>query len=76
MDDAARITWVKGFSDSMRPHAMAGQYVNFMGHDDADPHQKALAVYGPAKLERLTALKHRDDPEDLFRTNHNIPPTA
>jgi FAD/FMN-containing dehydrogenase len=76
MDDAARIAWVKGFSDSMRPHAMAGQYVNFMGHDDADPHQKALAVYGPAKLERLTALKHRYDPENLFRINHNIPPTA
>ena len=54
-DDAARIAWVKGFSDAMRPHAMAGQYVNFLGHDDADAHRKALAVYGPAKLERLMA---------------------
>ena len=33
-DDAARIAWVKGFSDAMRPHAMAGQYVNFLGHED------------------------------------------
>ena len=75
-DDAARIAWVKGFSDAMRPHAMAGQYVNFLGHDDADAHRKALAAYGPAKLERLMALKRRYDPENLFRINHNIPPTA
>ena len=76
VDDAARITWVKGFSDAMRPHAMAGQYVNFLGHDDTDAHQKALAAYGPAKLERLTALKRRYDPENLFRINHNIPPST
>ncbi len=75
-DDAARIAWVKGFSDGMRPHAMAGQYVNFLGHDDADAHRKALATYGPAKLERLAVIKRRYDPENLFRVNHNIPPTA
>jgi FAD/FMN-containing dehydrogenase len=73
-DDAARIAWVKEFSDAMRPHAMAGQYVNFLGHDDADAHRKALAAYGPAKLERLMQLKRRYDPANLFRTNHNIPP--
>jgi FAD/FMN-containing dehydrogenase len=75
-DDPARIAWVKGFSDAMRPHAMRGQYVNFLGHDDADAHGKALAVYGPEKLERLTQLKRRYDPENLFRINHNIPPAA
>jgi FAD/FMN-containing dehydrogenase len=73
-DDAARIAWVKEFSDAMRPHAMAGQYVNFLGHDDADAHRKALAAYGPAKLERLMELKRRYDPANLFRINHNIPP--
>src|SRR6185369_3642901 len=66
-DDAARIGWVKGFSDAMRPHAMAAEYVNFLGADPADPRAKALAVYGPAKLERLTAIKQRYDPENLFR---------
>ena len=75
-DDAARIAWVKGFSDAMRPLAMAGQYVNFLGHDDADTLGKALAAYGPSKLQRLMELKGRLDPENLFRINHNIPPTA
>lgn len=75
-DDAARIAWIKGFSDAMRPHAMAGQYVNFLGHEDGDAHAKARAAYGPAKLERLVALKRRYDPSNLFRINHNIPPTA
>ena len=73
-DDAARIAWVKGLSDAMRPHAMAGQYVNFLWHDDTDVHRKALAAYGPAKLDRLAALKRRYDPSNLFRINHNIPP--
>jgi FAD/FMN-containing dehydrogenase len=72
-DDAARVGWVKGFSEAMRPHAMAGEYVNFLGADQADPRAKALSVYGPAKLERLTAIKRRYDPENLFRINHNIP---
>jgi FAD/FMN-containing dehydrogenase len=75
-DDAARVSWVKGFSDAMRPHALAAQYINFLGHDDDDAHRKALAVYGQAKLERLMAVKRRYDPANVFRVNHNIPPTA
>ncbi len=75
-DDPARTAWVKGFSDAVRPHAMATQYLNFLGHDDEPAVQKALAVYGPAKLDRLVSLKRRYDPENLFRVNHNIPPDA
>jgi FAD/FMN-containing dehydrogenase len=73
-DDAARTAWVKGFSDAVRPHAMPSRYVNFLGHDEGDVREKALSVYGPAKLERLVAVKRRYDPENLFRINHNIPP--
>lgn len=75
-DDAARVAWVKGFSDAIRPQAMAGQYVNFLGHDDGDAHREALAAYGPAKFARLAELKRRYDPANLFRINHNIPPAA
>jgi len=75
-DDASRIAWVKGFSDAMQPSAMAGQYVNFLGRDEGDPRGKALAVYGRSKLDRLMRVKRRYDPENLFRINHNIAPTA
>jgi FAD/FMN-containing dehydrogenase len=75
-EDAARIAWVKGFSDAMQPHAMAGQYVNFLGHDGGDAYGKALAAYGPSKLERLMVVKRRYDPDNLLRINHNIPPDA
>src|SRR4029077_19481008 len=64
-EDAARIAWVKGFSDAMQPHAVTGQYINFLGHEDTDAHRKALAAYGPAKLDRLITVKRRYDPANL-----------
>ncbi len=75
-DDAAGIAWVRGFADAMEPHAIVGQYVNFLGHEESqvDARQKALTVYGPAKLDRLVAVKRRYDPDNVFRINHNIPP--
>lgn len=73
-EDAENVAWVKGFSDAMRPYALPAQYVNFLGHDEAGAHAKALAAYGPAKLERLMTVKRRYDPENLFQINHNIPP--
>jgi FAD/FMN-containing dehydrogenase len=73
-DDSDRTAWVKGFSDAVRPLALAGQYVNFLGRDEGDARAKALAVYGPAKYERLVAIKRRYDPENRFRVNHDIPP--
>jgi FAD/FMN-containing dehydrogenase len=73
-DDQALTAWVKDCSEAMRPFAMAGQYVNFLGLDDDDPRQKALDAYGPATLKRLGDVKRRYDPDNLFRLNHNIPP--
>ncbi len=59
----------------MQPHATGAQYVNFLGNEGrVDARHEALAVYGPAKLERLVALKRRYDPDNVFRLNHNIAP--
>jgi FAD/FMN-containing dehydrogenase len=73
-EDGERTAWVKDFSDAIDPYAMGGEYVNFLGHDERDARAKAIAAYGPAKYERLVAVKRRYDPDNLFRINHNIPP--
>jgi FAD/FMN-containing dehydrogenase len=42
-----------------------------------DPGDARLrASYGPAKYERLVALKRRYDPSNLFRLNQNIKPAV
>ena len=75
-DDEARTAFVRGLAADMEPHASGGQYVNFLGQDGdrSDLRSAALAVYGPDKLRRLTDLKRRYDPDNLFHLNHNIPP--
>ena len=74
-DDDRLTAWVRALHAAVAPFAMEGQYVNFMGREGkADARAQALAAYGPAKLERLVALKRRYDPGNLFRLNHNIPP--
>lgn len=76
-DDAPAKMWARRFHAKMRPYGAAGEYVNFLGAEDrgADPHEQALAAYGPEKLARLVALKDRFDPDNVFRLNHNIPPS-
>ncbi len=34
------------------------------------------AAYSPANYRRLIALKDKYDPKNVFRFNHNIPPSA
>lgn len=73
-DDEHHTAFVRGMARDMEPFATGGTYVNFMGRPEADHRDAALAVYGRAKLERLTALKRRYDPDNVFRLNHNIVP--
>jgi FAD/FMN-containing dehydrogenase len=73
-DDAARVAFVRGFGSEIEALGSGGRYLNFLGAETGtDPLAQALAVYGPAKLERLAALKRHYDPENLLRLNHNIP---
>jgi FAD/FMN-containing dehydrogenase len=37
---------------------------------------RVRAAYGPERFERLTAIKRRYDPDNVFRFNLNIPPGA
>ncbi len=69
--DAVCIDWARALYDRMKPHASGSAYVNFMPEDEAD---HMAGAYG-ANGERLSKIKGRYDPGNLFRINHNIMPT-
>jgi hypothetical protein len=48
-------------------------YVNFLMEEGE---ARIRQAYGPRKYDRLKALKRRYDPDNLFRLNQNIRPTA
>ena len=59
--------------EALRPFSSGGVYVNYLSNEGED---RVRAAYGPAKFERLVALKNQHDPTNLFRLNQNITPTA
>ena len=66
--------WVRGLWQVLRPYATgSGSYVNFMTDYEPD---RVRAAYGPAKYERLAAIKAVYDPENVFHHNANIPPAS
>jgi FAD binding domain/Berberine and berberine like len=62
--------WVRGFWSALEPFHES-VYVNFLMEEGQD---RIRDAYGPAKYERLQALKREYDPDNLFRLNQNIPP--
>ncbi|BCY08376.1 FAD-binding oxidoreductase [Actinoplanes sp. L3-i22] len=61
--------------DALAPWSTGRRYLNFMFAGDAAPGAAALA-FAPESYERLTGIKRRFDPANLFRINHNIAPAA
>ncbi len=64
------LDWVRSFHQSLEP-ASLGVYVNFTSDDVVSSGQRA---YSSAQWDRLTAVKARFDPDNLFSANANIPP--
>jgi hypothetical protein len=69
-DPERHIAWVREGWEAMQPFS-TGVYANFMSDE---PAHRLRTVYGPAKYDRLVALKRRYDPENVFRHNQNIAP--
>ncbi|WP_329487280.1 FAD-binding oxidoreductase [Kitasatospora sp. NBC_01246] len=69
-DDAADTAWVRGYYDALAPHSDEGGYIGFMDHDD----QHRIEANYRGNYARLTELKRRYDPGNLFRLNQNIRP--
>ena len=62
--------WVRGFWSALEPFHES-VYVNFLMDEGQE---RVRQAYGPAKYERLVALKRQYDPDNLFRLNQNISP--
>ena len=67
----AHIAWARQAIEAIQPFTVAGNYVNDVVESGEDV---VRAIYGPAKYERLRALKRRYDPDNVFRLNQNIAP--
>ncbi len=66
------VAWTRETFAAMGPFLAENRYVNYLSEDDAaeDP---VRAAYGP-NYDRLVELKSKYDPDNLFRSNFNIPP--
>jgi hypothetical protein len=64
------VSWAKDYWSALHPYSSGGAYVNFMMEEGED---RIKATYGD-NYERLTAIKAKYDPGNLFRVNQNIKP--
>jgi FAD/FMN-containing dehydrogenase len=71
-DKLVREKWVADFAAVLN-QGDSRAYVNFVG--DEGP-ARVRDAYSAATWTRLTEIKARYDPTNLFRVNHNIPPAA
>ena len=66
----ARVAWVGTFHDALLQDDH-GAYVNFVNDEGAE---RVRDAYPGSTWERLTEVKTRYDPTNLFHLNQNIPP--
>src|SRR5438309_777794 len=62
--------WSRSFWTALLPY-QSSVYVNFLMDEGQERIRQA---YGPARYDRLKALKRKYDPDNFFRINQNIPP--
>jgi FAD/FMN-containing dehydrogenase len=71
-EDGARLAAARAYAAAVEPFT-SGIYVNTI----ADEGQAGVRrAYSESKLARLSELKARYDPSNIFHLNHNIPPSA
>jgi hypothetical protein len=69
-DDNVNIDWARRCWEAMRPFSTGGAYVNFLTEEEGP--ERIAAAYGKATLDRLSALKRKLDPHNLFRHTKSI----
>jgi FAD/FMN-containing dehydrogenase len=66
------IAWTRKIWDAVDPFVSGGVYVNYLGSEGQG---RVRAAYGP-NYDRLAAVKHKYDPQNIFRLNQNIEPAV
>ena len=61
--------------EAMQPHSTGGVLPSWLGDGDYGV-ERMRAGFAPEHYQRLVALKDRYDPTNMFRMNHNIPPSG
>ena len=72
-DDDANIAWVRDVWKDIDALGLGSTYLNFSGHDDAEPTRAAV---GFGESQRLARIKAQYDPENVFHRNNNIVPSG
>ena len=73
--DDANIAWVRRTADSFKPSSFSGAgYGNYAQADETA--DRIRAGFGAERFERLSRIKARYDPDNVFRFNQNIPPAT
>ena len=71
-DTEQNIGWARDTFEALRPCMTGRSYVNNLIAEDG---RKVDEVWG-ANYQRLVRVKRRYDPDNIFRLNHNIDPSA
>jgi UDP-N-acetylenolpyruvoylglucosamine reductase len=65
-------TWAKQYWEALHPYSAGGAYVNFMMEEGQS---RVESTYGD-NYKRLSEIKRKYDPTNLFRVNQNIKPSS
>jgi FAD/FMN-containing dehydrogenase len=71
-DTPKNVAWVRDYWTALHPLSTGGAYVNFLMEEGVD---RVKATYGD-NYRKLTAIKGRYDPENVFHLNQNVAPTS
>jgi hypothetical protein len=65
------VKWARSLSDAARAYTTGRVYVNYIGAGE-NP-DRVRAAFGPDKFAKLTTIKRKYDPTNVFHLNQNIP---
>ncbi|HVS15462.1 MAG TPA: FAD-binding oxidoreductase [Thermoanaerobaculia bacterium] len=72
-EDQANVGWARDLFAATRPFSTGAAYVNYL---NAEEPERIGEAYAPEHYRRLVALKDRFDPDNVFRHNQNVAPSA